>query len=143
MAPDGTASKDADPKVASNQAIADTIQIVSTALLGLTVQCAQCHNHRYDPISQVDYYRMRAVFEPALDWTAWRVPAAREVKILLPADKAASDPLANIGDGLPGCCRWTASVDHDRRAAISYHLWYSPSFPSSRSTWRRAGSRVR
>jgi hypothetical protein len=93
MAPDGTASKDADPKLASNQAIADTIQVVSTALMGLTVHCAQCHNHRYDPISQPDYYRMRAIFEPALDWTAWRVPAAREVKILSPADKARSDTL--------------------------------------------------
>src|SRR4051794_4430185 len=93
MAPDGTASKDADVKVASNQAIADTIQIVSTALMGLTVHCAQCHNHRYDPISQADYFRVRAVFEPALDWTAWRVPAAREVKILSPADKATSDAL--------------------------------------------------
>jgi hypothetical protein len=34
----------------------------STAFLGLTVQCARCHDHKFDPIPQVDYYRMQAVF---------------------------------------------------------------------------------
>ncbi len=87
MAPDGTGSKDVDLKLATNQTIADTLQIVSTSLLGLTTHCAQCHNHRYDPIPQVDYYRMRAVFEPALDWKNWRAPAAREVLVLSEADQ--------------------------------------------------------
>ena len=47
--------------------MADTLKIVGSTLLGLTVGCAQCHDHRYDPIPQADYYRLRAVFEPALD----------------------------------------------------------------------------
>ena len=61
---------------ARNEVVADTLKIVSTSLLGLSVGCAQCHNHRYDPISQADYYRVRAIFEPALDWKNWRPPAA-------------------------------------------------------------------
>ncbi len=85
MAPDGTASPGVDMKVASNQHIADTIQIVSTSLLGVTMHCAQCHNHRYDPIPQVDYYKLRAVFEPALNPKAWRAPASREIP-LFPAE---------------------------------------------------------
>jgi hypothetical protein len=88
MAPDGTGSKEVDMKVATNQTIADTMQIVSTSILGLTMHCAQCHNHRYDPIPQVDYYRMRAIFEPALDWKNWRAPAAREVVVLSDAERA-------------------------------------------------------
>lgn len=35
----------------------------SKAFLGLTVNCARCHDHKYDPIEQVGYYRMRAIFE--------------------------------------------------------------------------------
>ena len=53
--------------MAANQVVADTLKIVGSSLLGLTVGCAQCHDHRYDPIPQSDYYRLRAVFEPALD----------------------------------------------------------------------------
>src|SRR6185436_14811690 len=65
MGPDGTSGSAADANTARNQVVADTIKIVSTSLLGLTVGCAQCHDHRYDPIPQSDYYRLRAVLEPA------------------------------------------------------------------------------
>ena len=81
MGPDGTADARIDQNVARNDVIADTIKIVSTAVLGLTVGCAQCHAHRYDPISQADYYRIRALFEPAYDWKNWRPPAARLVSL--------------------------------------------------------------
>jgi hypothetical protein len=66
-APDGTGGTVDDAPLARNQVVAETIKVVSTSLLALTVGCAQCHDHRYDPISHVDYYRMRAIFEPALD----------------------------------------------------------------------------
>jgi mono/diheme cytochrome c family protein len=88
MAPDGTGSPGADVRALSNQTIADTIQIVSSSLVGLTLHCAQCHNHRYDPIPQIDYYKLRAVFEPALDWKKWRAPAARETPIFADGPRA-------------------------------------------------------
>jgi mono/diheme cytochrome c family protein len=86
MAPDGTASSGIDQSVARNQVIADTMQIVGTSLLGLTVNCAQCHDHRYDPIPTVDYYRMRAVFEPGLDWKKWRTPPTRQISLYTDVD---------------------------------------------------------
>ncbi|MFM7865383.1 MAG: DUF1549 domain-containing protein, partial [Planctomycetaceae bacterium] len=86
MAANGTGSGDNSP-AARNQTITDTLKIVSTSLLGLSVGCAQCHDHRYDPISQVDYYRLRAVFDPALDWQNWKTPAERQVSLYTNADR--------------------------------------------------------
>jgi mono/diheme cytochrome c family protein len=40
----------------------DIVSTTGSALLGLTVGCARCHNHKFDPVSQVDYYAMSAVF---------------------------------------------------------------------------------
>ena len=42
----------------------ETVEHTGKAFLGLTFNCAKCHDHKYDPISQIDYYRMRAFFEP-------------------------------------------------------------------------------
>ena len=81
MAPDGTADGGVDQTAARNDVVAETIKIVSSSLLGLTVGCAQCHNHRYDPIPQTDYYRFRAIFEPAYDVKNWRKPAERLVSL--------------------------------------------------------------
>jgi mono/diheme cytochrome c family protein len=87
MAPDGTSSPGVDQPLARNQVLAETLKIVSTSLMGLTVGCAQCHNHRYDPIPQSDYYRLRAIFEPAYDPTNWRPPPARRVSLATDADR--------------------------------------------------------
>jgi uncharacterized protein DUF1553/uncharacterized protein DUF1549/cytochrome c len=85
MGPDGTGGS-VDQNVARNEVVAETIKITSTALLGISVGCAQCHSHRYDPISQVDYYRFRALFEPAYDWKNWKPPAQRLVNLWSPAN---------------------------------------------------------
>src|SRR5438105_3121351 len=42
----------------------DTVKHTSQAFLGLTMGCAKCHDHMYDPILQKEYYQMRAIFEP-------------------------------------------------------------------------------
>lgn len=43
--------------------IFDRVQVTSTVVLGLTLECAQCHDHKYDPLSTRDYYRMAAFFD--------------------------------------------------------------------------------
>jgi len=88
MAADPTATGGGDEAANANQVVADTVKIVSSSLLGLTVGCAQCHDHRYDPIPQSDYYRLRAVFEPALDPAHWRRPGQRLVSLYTDADRA-------------------------------------------------------
>lgn len=42
----------------------ETVEHVSKGFLGLTMNCSKCHDHKYDPLPQEDYYRLRAFFEP-------------------------------------------------------------------------------
>ncbi len=86
MAPDGTQTK--NDIITQNASIADTMKIVSSSLLGMTVGCAECHDHKYDPISHADYYRLRAIFEPGFDTKKWRVPSRRFISLQTKADAA-------------------------------------------------------
>ena len=49
----------------------DRVETLGTALLGMSLTCARCHTHKYDPIPQTEYYRMMAFFnstaEPSMD----------------------------------------------------------------------------
>lgn len=47
-----------------NQWMRDNVEHTAKAFLGLTMNCCHCHDHKYDPITQEDYFRMRAFFEP-------------------------------------------------------------------------------
>jgi hypothetical protein len=87
-APDPTASKSGQAE--AEQVVADTLKLVSSSLLGLSVGCAQCHDHRYDPIPQADYFRMRAIFEPTFNPSQWRGVGQRRVSLFSDADRAKS-----------------------------------------------------
>jgi hypothetical protein len=49
-----------DPEQFRVEANFDRMHVIGSAILGLTVQCAQCHNHKFDPLKQEEYYRMMA-----------------------------------------------------------------------------------
>jgi Protein of unknown function (DUF1553)/Protein of unknown function (DUF1549) len=57
------------------------VETVSTAFMGLTVGCAKCHDHMYDPIKQSDFYAMKALFDPLV---------LRKVTLATPAEIFAS-----------------------------------------------------
>ena len=79
MAPDTTQRN--NTLADRNNAISETLKIVSRSLLGLTIGCAQCHDHKYDPISIDDYYRFRAIFDPAFPLNQWQTPNSRLIDI--------------------------------------------------------------
>lgn len=66
--------------------IADVMQITGSAFLGITVQCARCHDHKSEPLSQREYYRLMAVFSPAYDPDRWISSPERGVLLLPPAE---------------------------------------------------------
>ncbi|MBS1824171.1 MAG: DUF1553 domain-containing protein [Acidobacteria bacterium] len=66
----------------------DMINATASAFLGLTVNCAKCHDHKFDPIEQRDYYRMAAVFVGAIH-TERELATAEEKQRY----KAAAEPL--------------------------------------------------
>ena len=76
MAPDGTGSDVVNSVGERMEVIADEIDIFSSTVLGLTMKCARCHSHKYDPIPQRDYYRLMAVFQGAYDVHDWLKPTA-------------------------------------------------------------------
>ncbi len=51
-----------DPNEYKYERLEDMVHATSTAFLGLTVKCARCHDHKFDPIPQTDYYRMAGAF---------------------------------------------------------------------------------
>jgi mono/diheme cytochrome c family protein len=60
-----------------DEILTDYVDTTSAVFLGLTAGCARCHDHKFDPISQEDYYRVQAVFAPA-------------VKVKVPLDRLTS-----------------------------------------------------
>jgi hypothetical protein len=54
----------AEPMMDRYDQLDDVLGTTASAFMGVTLRCARCHDHKFDPFSQVDYYRMLAVFEP-------------------------------------------------------------------------------
>ena len=49
----------------------DAINVMGSSVMGLTLECARCHTHKYDPLPHRDYYRFKAIFQGALDEYDW------------------------------------------------------------------------
>lgn len=56
-----------DPEQFRVESVMDRVSTFGTAFLGLTVGCAQCHDHKFDPIPQRDYYQLYAFFNSTVD----------------------------------------------------------------------------
>jgi len=88
-----------DPEVSREEVLTEIATNVGQTFLGLTVNCARCHNHKFDPILQADYYRLQAIFGGA---------KGKDVEIATPeektsweaADKAYKARLKPIEDAL-------------------------------------------
>ena len=116
----------------------DRTETLGTVLLGMTLTCARCHTHKYDPIKQVEYYRLYAFFnntaEGSMDgnryeyapvlkapadgdqWREWHALESRRNQILVEAEIA----LKKIHDGNSQALEpWKKSVAKERLKMVS------------------------
>ena len=78
MGPDSTSEREVFSVADRIDVIADEIDVLGSAVMGLTIKCARCHTHKYDPIPHRDYYRLMAVFKGAYDEYDWVTPVTQE-----------------------------------------------------------------
>ena len=74
MAPDGTYAGITAFVPDRLEIIDDEFEVLTSSVMGLTLRCARCHSHKFDPLPQRDYYRLAAVFKGALDEHDWLEP---------------------------------------------------------------------
>jgi len=88
-----------DPEMSREEVLTEIATSVGQTFLGMTVNCARCHNHKFDPILQADYYRLQAIFAGAkgkgVDLSTPEERAAWEA-----ADKAYHERLKPVADAL-------------------------------------------
>ncbi|MEX0727861.1 MAG: DUF1549 and DUF1553 domain-containing protein, partial [Planctomycetaceae bacterium] len=79
-APDGTDNTEGNEitRVMERYAVLEAhLQMTTSAMFGLTIDCARCHSHKFDPIPQQDYYSLQAIFYPAFNVKEWTQPKDR------------------------------------------------------------------
>lgn len=81
MTPDGTYGSATGSLAERFNVVADEMEVLSSSVMGVTVGCARCHDHKYDPLSQKEYYSLSAIFQSALDPYDWRDPTERFLEI--------------------------------------------------------------
>ena len=90
----------ANRQVAQLDFLDDTLGTTSVAFMGLTIQCARCHDHKFEPISQEDYYRVMNVFAPLnTNTTAAEIGNDREKAEVAKGLPAWEAEFAKIGGG--------------------------------------------
>ena len=79
---DGTGESDGNPdevRVDQYAVLEGAIQVIGSSLLGLTLQCAKCHDHKFEPVTQKEYYQLQAILYPAFNLEHWQKPNDRVV----------------------------------------------------------------
>lgn len=130
-----------DGKVARNLDRDDMVTNAMNTFVSLTVQCARCHNHKFDPVTQEDYYRLQAVFaaldrsdraydvDPAVARrrgeleTRSRPLTARKKQLEADAARAGGAALARIERQLEAATRLSPA---EQKPAFGYHSGLAP-----------------
>jgi hypothetical protein len=83
-APDGTGESDGNPdevRVDRFSVLEGNVQNLMNCLLGLTIQCARCHDHKFEPLTQDEYYGLQAILFPVYNPEKWAKPNDRVLAV--------------------------------------------------------------
>ena len=86
---DGSGESDGNPdevRIDRYTALESAQQIMASSLLGLTLQCAKCHDHKFEPLTQADFYQFQSVLFPAFNLNKWVKPNDRFTYASLPGE---------------------------------------------------------
>ncbi len=145
-----------------NEVLTEMTNVVGSAFLGVTIGCARCHDHKFDPIKQSDYYRIQAFFAATQDrdvprytpeekvlWKQKSAPIQAEIRPLRAALAKASDDerlkleqkIMDAEDRLPTPLPSLYSVmdDHENRAPIHVLVRGQHQLPGPRVGMRPLG----
>lgn len=89
-APDGSGESDGNPdevRIDRYTVIEGNLQNAMSALLGITIQCARCHSHKFEPITHRDYYSLQAILFPAYNPDRWLAPKDRIIAVGTAAER--------------------------------------------------------
>src|SRR5262249_35060537 len=90
----------AEPTVDRYDQLDDVLGTTASAFLGITLRCARCHDHKFEPFSQEDYYRTLAIFEPLKRPQSGRTDLTRPIG----TPKEVANPL--VAAHLPRAYTW-------------------------------------
>ena len=123
-----------DPEESRQEVLTEIATSVGQTFLGMTINCARCHNHKFDPILQSDFYALQAVFAGG---------KGKEVEIATPEEKAAHDAaeaayktrLTPVQDALKALAKpFEQQIVEERKAALDPKLREALAVPKDRRT---------
>lgn len=108
------------------ESVIDRVNTTGTVWLGMTVGCAQCHSHKYDPVSQAEYYRLFAFFNNA-DEPKLKIPDAEIERRQAEHDREYARRLARLEQ------QWPGKDEAGRRQAIEerFRTWLAEKEPQA------------
>jgi hypothetical protein len=121
-----------DPEESRQEVLTEIATNVSQTFLGMTINCARCHNHKFDPILQADFYSLQAIFAGA---------KGKEVEIASPDEKIAWEAaqkaykvrLAPIEDALKALAKpYDEQIREERKRALDPKLLEAFNIPKDK-----------
>ncbi len=118
-----------------HEIIDDRIDVVTRGLMGLTVGCARCHDHKYDPIGATDYYALYGVFANSYEPTPDEMPIISEPDAAVDTDKTFHQELREKAGALKDRRqKLHAQIQHEMRAwASDYFAYIVETMPQHRT----------